>query len=74
MANRYKIILQELEGGGYVAYVPELSGASTQADTIEEARARLKEAVKLVREANLHVLLTRLPPRRIIYDEIEVED
>lgn len=37
---------------GYVGFVEELPGANTQAGTIEEARENLKEAVKLVIEAN----------------------
>jgi len=38
--------------GGYVAFVEELPGANTQGETIEEARANLREAVELVLEAN----------------------
>ena len=37
---------------GYVAFVEELPGANTQAETLEEARANLAEAVRLVFEAN----------------------
>ena len=37
---------------GYVAFVKELPGANTQGETLEEARANLKEAVELVLEAN----------------------
>ena len=37
---------------GYIAFVEELPGANTQGATIEEARANLLEAVKLVLEAN----------------------
>lgn len=35
----------ESEGGGYVAYVEELPGAITEAETIEEARENLQDAV-----------------------------
>lgn len=38
--------------GGYVAFVEELPGANTQGETLEEARANLREAVELVLEAN----------------------
>jgi predicted RNase H-like HicB family nuclease len=38
--------------GGYSAYVEELSGANTQGETLEEARANLREAVVLVIETN----------------------
>ena len=37
---------------GYIGFVEELPGANTQADTLEEARANLAEAVTLVLEAN----------------------
>ncbi len=37
---------------GYIAFVEELPGANTQGVTIEEARANLDEAVRLVLEAN----------------------
>jgi len=37
---------------GYAAFVEELPGANTQGDTLEEARANLKEAVAMVLEAN----------------------
>jgi predicted RNase H-like HicB family nuclease len=37
---------------GYIAFVEELPGANTQGDTLEEARANLREAVTLILEAN----------------------
>ena len=40
------------EAQGYIAFVEELPGANAQADTLEEARANLIEAVELVLDAN----------------------
>jgi len=37
---------------GYIAFVEELPGANTQGETLDEARANLREAVELVLEAN----------------------
>ena len=37
---------------GYVAFIEELPGANTQAETLEEARENLREAVALVLDAN----------------------
>ena len=37
---------------GYIGFVEELPSANTQANTLEEARANLEEAVTLVLEAN----------------------
>ncbi len=37
---------------GYIAWVEELPGACAQADTLDEARTNLEEAVLLVIETN----------------------
>ena len=37
---------------GYIGFVEELPGANTQAETLDEARESLQEAVTLVLEAN----------------------
>ena len=34
------------EGDGYVAYVEELPGAISEGDTLEEARAMVKDAIR----------------------------
>lgn len=36
----------------YVAYVEEIPGVNTQGRTLKEARANLKEALRLIIEAN----------------------
>ena len=37
---------------GYIAWVEDLPGANTQGQTLEEARENLREAIRLVFEAN----------------------
>jgi len=37
---------------GYIAWVEDLPGANTQGATLEEARENLREAIRLVSEAN----------------------
>ncbi len=37
---------------GYIAFVPELPGANTQGETLDEARENLREAVELVMGTN----------------------
>ncbi len=37
---------------GYIAWVEELPGANTQGATLEEVRENLREAIRLVLEAN----------------------
>ena len=40
-------IYQEAEEGGYIGYVAELPGANTQGETLEEAIAMAKDAIRL---------------------------
>jgi predicted RNase H-like HicB family nuclease len=49
MARRRFTILLQREGDGYAALCPELDVAS-QGETVEEARANLREAVELFLE------------------------
>lgn len=51
---------------GYIGFVEELPGANTQADTLEEARANLAEAVTQVLEANRQLAEESLQGKDII--------
>ena len=42
----------EKEAGGWIGYVEELPGANTQGKTREKVRENLKEAARLIIEAN----------------------
>jgi len=42
----YTVIFEPAEEGGYVARVPALEGCVTQGDTLEEARAMIKDAIE----------------------------
>ncbi len=44
------IIEQDTATGYYVAYVPDLPGAHTQAETLEELQDNLREVISLVLE------------------------
>jgi predicted RNase H-like HicB family nuclease len=44
------IIEQDTATGLYVAYIPDLPGAHTQAETLEELKRNLQEVVELVLE------------------------
>jgi predicted RNase H-like HicB family nuclease len=52
------------QGGGYMAYVEEVPGATTQGETLEETRENLKEALQLMLETNRELLEMPLPSRR----------
>jgi predicted RNase H-like HicB family nuclease len=40
---------------GYIAWVEDLPGANTQGTTLEEARENLREAIRMVLEANREI-------------------
>jgi predicted RNase H-like HicB family nuclease len=44
-------VFREVPEGGYVAFVPEMPGAASQGETLEEARENLEDAVRLLIEA-----------------------
>lgn len=56
---------------GYIAWVEELPGANTQAATLEEARANLREAVALVLEANRELAEARIHGESVIREPFE---
>jgi predicted RNase H-like HicB family nuclease len=57
---------------GYIGYVEELPGANTQADTLEEARASLQEAVELVLDANRVLAEEHLGSRVVIREPLRI--
>lgn len=48
MQREYTVAYQTIEDGWIMATVPELPGAVTQRENIEEAREMIKEAIALV--------------------------
>ena len=55
---------------GYIAFVEELPGANTQAETLDEARSNLEEAIQLVLEANRFLAEEHLQGQDIIRESI----
>jgi predicted RNase H-like HicB family nuclease len=43
----YLVIFEQDEDGVWVASVPDLKGCNTQGDTLDEAKANIKEAMEL---------------------------
>lgn len=50
---------------GFIGFVEELPGANTQGDTLEEARANLRQAVAMVLEANRELAEKSLAGRHV---------
>ncbi len=57
---------------GYIAYVEELPGANTQADTMEEAREQLAEAVQSVFDAHRALAEERLADRDVLREPLSI--
>jgi len=55
---------------GYIAFVEELPGTNTQAETLDEARNNLEEAIQLVLEANRFLAEEQLKGQEIIRESI----
>lgn len=46
MEYNYTVLIEPVEEGGFLAIVPALNGATTQGETIEEAKAMAKDLIK----------------------------
>ena len=51
MDRHYSAVFEKV-GGWWIGYVEELPGANAQERTLEQARESLKEAARLIIEAN----------------------
>jgi predicted RNase H-like HicB family nuclease len=57
-------VFEPAEEGGYIAFVEELPGAISQGETLEEARANLREAIELILDTNRELALEGARPQR----------
>jgi predicted RNase H-like HicB family nuclease len=57
---------------GFIGFVEELPGANTQANTLEEARANLEEAMVLVLEANRSLAEERIKGQDVIREAVSL--
>jgi predicted RNase H-like HicB family nuclease len=57
---------------GYIGFVEELPGANTQGATLEEARANLAEAVRLVLDANRALAEEAIGTKEVIREPLRL--
>lgn len=57
---------------GYIAWVEDLPGANTQGATLEEARENLREAIRLVFEANRELAEGELHGEEVIKESVSL--
>jgi predicted RNase H-like HicB family nuclease len=67
-------IFREAPEGGYIATVREIPGALTQGDTLEEARANLQDAVRLMIETSRMMADRRWPGARVISEPLLIDE
>jgi predicted RNase H-like HicB family nuclease len=65
MKGEFTAVIEPAEEGGFWAFCPEVPGANGQGETIEETKANLVEAIKLVLEDRLEDSLRGLPNEAI---------
>jgi predicted RNase H-like HicB family nuclease len=68
----FTAIFEEAEEGGYIAFVAELPGAISQGETIDEARANLKEAVALILDVNRERALQDVDEEHVILEQLTI--
>jgi predicted RNase H-like HicB family nuclease len=61
MKWEFTAIIEAAPEGGFWAVCPEVPGANGQGDSVEEARASLREAIRLVLEDRLEDARRGLP-------------
>ena len=76
--STYNVIVHSAEEGGYWAEVPDLPGCYTEADTLDELNANIREAISLCLEdapANVEhsSLMHSSPPLRRIADFVQYQ-
>ncbi len=64
MRNEFTAVI-ERDGNWFVAWSPEIPGANGQGQTVEECRASLSEAIRLILEDRREDGLRGLPPEAI---------
>ena len=47
MERKYLVVIEKAQDGGYSAYVPDLPGCVSSADTVEELKHLIKEAIDM---------------------------
>jgi len=71
MENRFTAVFQKMDKW-WIAFVEELPGANTQGETIDEARANLKEAVELILKSNRELSEREFAGKDVIREELQI--
>lgn len=70
--QNFTAIFEPAEEGGYVCWIEEIPEAMSQGENLEEAKANLLDALKLLMEANREQAESTLQGRNVIRQMIPV--
>jgi len=71
--REFYVIIEEGEDGYYVAEVPQLRGCYTQAKTLDELMARVKEVIQLcLEDESERALLMSFKPRIVGIQKVSI--
>lgn len=65
-------VFEEAHEGGYIAFIEEIPGVNTQAETLEEARSNLLEALDLIMETHRMHAKKELGNKTVIRESVEL--
>ena len=71
MENKFTAVFEQVNEW-WIGYIEELPGANTQGKTLEETRENLKEAVRLIIEANRELAQRETAGKQVIREELFV--
>ncbi|MBI5573869.1 MAG: type II toxin-antitoxin system HicB family antitoxin [Elusimicrobia bacterium] len=69
MTKSYTAVYEK-RGKWYIGYVDEIPGVNTQGKTLSEVKKNLKEALKLILEANKQLSQKETKPEKILKEPI----
>ena len=72
MKGEFTTVIQK-RGDWYIGYIEEIPGVNTQGKTLDEVRENLKEAFKLIIEANQRLTRERLADADVIRETTVLE-
>ncbi len=71
MSIEFNAVFQRVPEG-YIGFVEELPGANTQGETLQEARANLEEAIRLVLDANRALIQETINGQEVIRERLRI--
>jgi antitoxin HicB len=66
MDNQFTIVFEPALEGGYTVYIPEIPGAISEGETVEEAREMVLDALRELTEYRREVALRSRGPHALV--------